>query len=59
MTAPRAPLQFTSIPSRPWQMIALDFLGPVVESHRHNRHILVVSDKLTKMQLQYISTSMT
>ena len=30
MTALRAPLQFTSIPSRPWQMIALDFLGPLV-----------------------------
>ena len=47
---PRAPLQFTPIPSRPWQMISLDFMGPLVESDepRCNKHVLVVTDKLTK-----------
>ena len=45
---PRAPLQFTPIPSRVWQMVALDFLGPLVETKHGNKHVLVVTDKLSK-----------
>ena len=48
MMKPRAPLQFSPIPSRVWQMVALDFLGPLVETSRGNKHILVVTDKLSK-----------
>ena len=48
MAKPRAPLQFTPIPSRVWQMVALDFLGPLVETNKGNKHVLVITDKLSK-----------
>ena len=50
MSTPRAPMQFSPIPSRPWQMISIDFMGPLVETEepRCNKHVLVVTDRLSK-----------
>ena len=43
-------MQLAPIPSQPWQMISLDFMGPLVETEepRCNKHVLVVTDRLTK-----------
>ena len=45
---PKAPLQFMPIPSAPWQCIAIDFVGPLVETSKGNTCILVVTDRLSK-----------
>ena len=45
--SPRAPLQ--SIPvGGPMEALAIDFVGPLPESDRGNRHILVLTDYYTK-----------
>ena len=48
MAKPRAPLQFTSISLRVWHMVALDFWGPLVETNKGSKHVLVITDKLSK-----------
>ena len=45
---PRAPLQYTPVPSEPGQMVAMDFVGPLPVSLRGNKHILVVTDMFSK-----------
>ncbi len=37
------------IPDKPWDSIAMDFLGPLPKSKEGYTHILVVVDRLTKM----------
>jgi hypothetical protein len=37
------------IPSRPWQTITMDFLGPLPRTSNFHDMILIVDDKLTKM----------
>ena len=48
VTNSKAPLGFIPIPTAPWQSIALDFVGPLVETEKGNKNILVVTDMLTK-----------
>ena len=44
---PRAPLK--SIPvGGPWEMLAMDFLGPLPQTHRGNKYLLVLADYYTK-----------
>lgn len=42
-------LQSTEIPSRPWEVISMDFVGPFPTTARGNDYILVAVDLLTKM----------
>ena len=43
----RAPMR--SIPiGRPMEMIAMDFLGPLPETERKNKHLLIIADYYTK-----------
>ena len=44
---PRAPLQ-TELATRPMERIAMDILGPLPETTRGNKYILVVGDYFTK-----------
>ena len=37
------------IPSRPWESIGMDFLGPLPKSKAGSDMILIVVDRLTKM----------
>ena len=45
---PRAPLQYPPLASRPGQMLAMDFVGPLPETPKENKHILVVTDVFIK-----------
>ena len=45
---PRAPLQYPPIASKPGQVISLDFVGPLPETPRGNKHILVITDMYSK-----------
>ena len=45
---PKAPLQYFPIASAPGQHVAMDFVGPLVESTQGNLHILVVTDTYSK-----------
>ena len=47
-TLPKAPLQYFPIPSEPGQIVAMDFVGPLVESNQGNLHMLVVTDTFSK-----------
>ncbi|XP_031356762.1 uncharacterized protein K02A2.6-like [Photinus pyralis] len=46
--AKRGPIQEATVrprqPSRPWEVISVDLMGPYTTSHRGNRFILVVTD---------------
>ena len=44
----RAPLQYPPVPSCPGQMLAMDFVGPLPQTDRGNKHILVVTDMFSK-----------
>ena len=46
--APAGLLQPLPIPDKKWQVISLDFIGPLKRSRQGNDSILVVVDKLTK-----------
>ena len=50
--ATKAPLQ-QRISGAPMERIALDILGPLPESHRGNKHVLVVGDYFTKWMEAY------
>ena len=45
---PKAPLQYVPIASEPGQIVAMDFVGPLVESSQGNLHMLVVTDAFSK-----------
>jgi transposase InsO family protein len=45
---PAAPLHPHEIPTRPWEIISLDLIGPLPESAGHNA-ILVIVDRFSKM----------
>lgn len=47
----KAPLQFMPVPAAPWQDIAIDYVGPLVETVDGNRSILVITDRLSKYTL--------
>ena len=47
-TAARAPLQYVPIPSEPGQLVAMDFVGPLPETARGNKHMLVITDAFSK-----------
>lgn len=42
-------LQSLPIPSRPFEVIGMDFMGPLIETTLGNKHILVIVDYLTKV----------
>ena len=44
----RAPLQYFPIAGEPGQMVAIDFVGPLVESTQGNLHMLVITDAFSK-----------
>ena len=44
----RAPLQYMPIAAEPGQMVAMDFVGPLVESTQGNLHMLVITDAFSK-----------
>ena len=46
--SPRAPLQYPPVASQPGQMLAMDFIGPLPETPKGNKHILVVTDMFSK-----------
>jgi hypothetical protein len=46
------------IPSRPWESIGMDFLGPLPKSKTDNDMILVIIDRLTKLA-HFVSTQST
>ena len=45
---PKAPLQYVPIATEPGQIVAMDFVGPLVESTQGNLHMLVVTDTFSK-----------
>ena len=47
-TQARAPLQYFPIAGEPGQMVAMDFVGPLVESKQGNLHMLVITDAFSK-----------
>ena len=44
----RAPLQYPPVPSGPGQMLAMDFVGPLPQTDKGNKHILVITDMFSK-----------
>ena len=48
VTKARAPLQYPPVASRPGQMLAMDFVGPLPETPSGKKHILVVTDMFSK-----------
>lgn len=44
----KAPLQRMPIPSRFFEMIAIDAMGPLTVTLQGNRHILVISDYFSR-----------
>jgi transposase InsO family protein len=44
----RVPLQRQSIPSRPFETVTMDIVGPVTRSNFGERYILVIQDLLTR-----------
>ena len=49
----RAPLQLDNSVSRPLQRVAMDILGPLPETARGNRYILVIGDYFTRWKEAY------
>ena len=47
------------VPDYPWQRIAVDFLGPLPQTKRKNKYILVVIDHFTKWAEAYPTTRLT
>ena len=47
-TSARAPLQYMPVASQPCQVLCMDFVGPLPETTRGNKHILVVTDAFSK-----------
>ena len=54
----RAPLQLDNSVSRPLQRVAMDILGPLPETARGNRYILVIGDYFTRWKEAYPMTDM-
>ena len=46
-TVPHAPLVPNEIPTRPWEIVSVDLIGPLTESQGHDM-ILVIVDRMTK-----------
>ena len=46
--AARAPLQYMPVASEPGQLLCMDFVGPLPETPKGNKHMLVVTDAFTK-----------
>ena len=44
----RAPLQPIAVPTTPFSVVGVDFLGPLPETHLGNKHILLFTDYTTK-----------
>jgi hypothetical protein len=55
---PQGILHPLPIPSRPWDSIGMDFLGPLSKSKTDNDMILVIIDRLTKMA-HFVATQST
>jgi transposase InsO family protein len=55
---PTGLLQPLPIPHRPWEVIGIDFVGPLPETKKGHSMILSVTDKLTKMG-HFIATEKT
>lgn len=47
----RAPMGLPKSPSRPWQMVAIDYMGPYPRSKRGNQYLLVVIDIFSKFTM--------
>ena len=54
---PAGLLQPLPIPHRPWEVISLDFVGPLVKTKDYHDAVLVVVDKFSKMA-HFIPTTM-
>ena len=44
----KAPLQYMPVASEPGQLLCMDFVGPLPETSRGNKHVLVVTDAFSK-----------
>lgn len=49
----KAKLQKYPIPSKPWERVGMDFLGPLVQTSNNNRYILGFTDYLTRFVVLY------
>ena len=47
-TSARAPLQYMPVASEPGQLLCIDFVGPLPETKKGNKHMLVATDAFTK-----------
>src|SRR5205809_7052807 len=56
--SPAGRLRPLRIPTRPWESIGMDFLGPLPKSTKGNDMILIIVDRLTKMA-KFIPTQST
>ena len=47
------PIRKYPLPSKPFERVAMDFLGPLKTTNNNNRYILVVTDYLTRFSVMY------